>query len=87
MKFKTYKMCQSCGMPIKKDPQFGGTNLDGSRSNMYCSYCYQNGEFIFKSTVKEMQIFCKEKMMEQGTSKFIAWMFTRGIPRLERWKK
>jgi hypothetical protein len=37
--------------------------------------------------IKEMQIFCKEKMMEQGTSKFIAWMFTRGIPRLERWKK
>ncbi|WP_299124303.1 zinc ribbon domain-containing protein [uncultured Winogradskyella sp.] len=86
MKTKTNKFCQSCGMPIKKDPKLGGTNSDGSKNDLYCSYCYQNGEFTFKGTVKEMQDFCKGKMVEQGSSKFLAWLFTRGIPRLERWK-
>lgn len=26
---KTYKNCQSCGMPMKSDPKGGGTNADG----------------------------------------------------------
>ena len=84
---KTYKNCQSCGMPISKDPELGATNLDGTKSNLYCSYCYQNSEFTFKGTMKEMQAFCKEKMREEGFSKFTAWLYTRGIPRLQRWKK
>ena len=30
------KFCQSCGMPIEQDPEKGGTNQDGSKSeNMY----------------------------------------------------
>jgi hypothetical protein len=33
-----------------------------------------------------MQSFCIQKMKEQGMPKFIAWIFTRGIPKLERWK-
>ena len=86
-KIKTNKFCQSCGMPIKSDPQNGGTNADGSKNIIYCSYCYQKGEFLFKGTAKEMQTFCKGKMMEMGVSRFKAWLFTRGIPRLKRWKK
>jgi hypothetical protein len=87
MKTKAYKNCQSCGMPISKDPEKGATNLDGTKSNLYCSYCYQNGEFTFKGTMKEMQIFCKQKMRENGFSKFIALLFTRCIPILHLWKK
>jgi len=34
-----------------------------------------------------MQSFCIQKMKEQGMPKFVAWIFTRGIPKLERWKK
>jgi len=26
-------------------------------------------------------------MVEQGSNKFMAWLFTRGMKRLERWKK
>ena len=29
----------------------------------------------------------KEKMKEQGMNGFVAWIFSRQIPRLERWKK
>jgi hypothetical protein len=81
------KFCQSCGMPMKKDPKNGGTNVNGTQSKLYCSYCYQNGTFMFKGTVEEMQEFCKVKMMEQGSPKWIAWMFTRGMKRLKRWHK
>ena len=83
----TNKFCQSCGMPMKKDPQGGGTNADGSKNTTYCSYCYQNGDFTFHGTVGEFQNFCKEQMIKDGSSKFIAWLFTRGMNRLERWKK
>ena len=39
-------ICQSCGMPLDKDPQKGGTNLDKSRSDKYCSFCFQDGKFV-----------------------------------------
>ncbi len=82
------KNCQSCGMPTSRDPQKGGTEKDGSNSSKYCSYCYQNGTFTSPEidNPKKMQAFCIEKMKEQGMPKFIAWIFTRGIPKLERWK-
>ncbi len=34
---KKYKNCQSCGIPMKKDPELGGTNADDSKSLKYCS--------------------------------------------------
>ena len=81
------KFCQCCGMPMAKDQQGGGTNADGSKNGKYCSYCYQNGEFTFNGTVSEFQEFCRQKMIEHGYSKFMSWMLTRGMKRLERWKK
>ncbi len=81
------KICQSCGMPLKQDPKQGGTNKDGSKSEKYCSYCYQQGKFMDSfQTPQEMQKLCIEKMTEQGTPKFLAWLFTRITPRLERWQ-
>lgn len=85
---KKYKNCQSCGMPLKQDPQKGGTNSDGTKSEIYCSYCYQNGAFTQPDfTVEEMQQFCIEKMKEMKFPGFLAKFFTRGLPKLERWKK
>lgn len=72
---------------MKKDPLHGGTNSDGTKSEMYCSYCYQNGTYTFTGIVEEMQEFCKGKMVEQGSPKWMAWLFTRGMSRLERWRK
>ncbi|MCI5560599.1 MAG: zinc ribbon domain-containing protein [Phocaeicola sp.] len=82
------KICQSCGMPLKRDPQRGGTNADGSLSEKYCSYCYKDGAFIYPcEDVKLFQDKCKEIMVAHGHSKIVAWLFTRGMSRLERWKK
>ena len=84
---KKYKNCQSCAMPLKKDPNGGGTNADGSISTMYCSYCYEKGKFLQPDiTAGEMQAFVKNKMKEMGFPGFLAGFFTKGIPKLERWK-
>ena len=87
---KTYKNCQSCAMPLNKDPKGkgGGTNADGKPSNMYCSFCYEEGKFLQPDiTALEMQAFVKDKLKEMGGfMKLFAGMFSKGIPKLERWK-
>jgi hypothetical protein len=82
-----YKNCQSCGMPMKRDEKGGGTNADGSKSKMYCSKCYEKGNFRDPNmTVDEMKVLVKGKLKEFGFPGFLAGMFTKGIPNLERWK-
>ena len=83
----SYKNCQSCGMPMKKSPHGGGTNADQSISPMYCAYCYENGKFTQPEwSVLQMQDFVKAKMKEMGFPGFLAGFFTKGIPKLERWR-
>ena len=80
------KVCQSCGMPMNKDPQGGGSNFDGSKSTEYCSLCYQHGKFLQPAfTARDMQKFCIEKMADCKMPKLVAWIFTRKIPKLRRW--
>ena len=75
-------------MPMKKDPGNGGTNADGSKSIEFCSYCYEDGTFSSPEidTPQKMQEFCIGKLKEMGTPGFVAWIFTRSIPKLKRWK-
>ncbi|MHB1147935.1 MAG: zinc ribbon domain-containing protein [Lutibacter sp.] len=82
------KICQSCGMPIDKDPNNGRTNADKSKSDRYCSFCYQDGKFTDEG------ITLKEKI-EKNTQISVAMGFTeldarqlaaRVLPNLERWK-
>ena len=86
---KKYTTCQSCGMPLNKDPKGSGTNSEGQPSHKYCSYCYEKGEFLQPDiTVEEMQTFVKGKLKEMGFfMSLFAGFFTKGIPKLERWKK
>lgn len=75
-------------MPLKKDPNGGSTNADGSKNDKYCSYCYDKGDFRWKGDkVDDFQEFCRKMMIESGHNRFMAWLFTRGMGRLERWKK
>ena len=86
---KTYKFCQSCGYPLKKDEKGGGSESDGSISKKYCSMCYENGKFLSPPEVdsgKKMQVLCIQEMKKDGINGIFAWMATRGIPNLKRWK-
>ena len=82
--------CQSCGYPMKKDKKGGGTNADGSKSEMYCSMCYEDGKFLSPpevDTAEKFQAFCIQEMKKDGMNGALAWILTRGIPKLERWQK
>lgn len=84
---KVHKNCQSCGMPLRRDEQGGGTNTDGTKSTVYCSHCYQQGQFTKPDlSVDEMKVLVKGKLKEFGFPGFVAGFFTRNIPTLERWK-
>lgn len=82
------KQCQSCGMPLAKDPGGGGTEQDGSKSETYCSLCYKDGKFVGEDcTVQEMQDIVERAMKMQGfhwpMRKLARWQ----IPHLACWKQ
>jgi len=84
---KVYKIWQSCGMLLKKDILGGGTNADGSKSLMYCSHCYQAGQFTRSDiSAQQMKVFVVGKLAEMKFPRFIAILLAMNIPKLERWK-
>jgi ribosomal protein S26 len=86
---KEYKQCQSCGMPLKKDKKGGGSEKDGTISKIYCSSCYDNGEFKRPHiTVQEMQNLVDEVLRkEMKWWKIFRRLAIAQIPSLERRKK
>lgn len=76
-------------MPLESDPKRGGTNLDKSKSDQYCSFCYQNGKFLDEGITledkieKNVQIAVAKMNMPENKARLMA----EGIlPTLERWK-
>jgi len=85
---KSFKNCQSCGMPLARDKRGGGTNADGSKNAMYCSHCYEAGKFTLPDiTAEQMRARVKGKLKEVGFPGFVAGILTRRIPKLERWRQ
>jgi len=84
MEPKTF--CQSCGMPIDHF-SLRGTEADGAMSAEYCTYCYQQGQFINpEMTLDEMKSFVKNIMEEKRISPFIAKQAVDALPGLKRWR-
>ena len=80
--------CQSCAMPMDKTELFG-TNKDETRSNGYCTFCFQNGKFTEpEMTMQQMVDKCvrimvqRNIMVEEDARKLMAG----AIPNLKRWK-
>ena len=82
------KICQSCGMPLQKEEDFG-TNADGSKSKEYCFHCFQNGKFLDEGITLEEKINKNVKFaVQMGMSELEARkMATDVLPKLKRWKK
>lgn len=87
------KFCQSCGMPLMKDEDFG-TNADGSANQDYCRYCYQNGKFLQDCTMEEMIEHCSQfvdevnKQMPKPLTREEYKKMMRGyFPQLKRWRE
>ena len=77
---QTNKNCESCLMPLAKDPKQSG-------SDKYCSYCFKDGKLIYEGTdVKEFQTHAYKGMIEGGMNKYQAKFFTWLIRFAPRWK-
>jgi hypothetical protein len=83
------RQCQSCGMPLitEKAGDCRGTEADGSKSEKWCSLCYENGAFIGGDyTLEQMIQIVDSALKEQKSSAMMRWMAKKQIPRLERWR-
>ncbi|MBU3734905.1 MAG: hypothetical protein FGM60_04775 [Candidatus Planktophila sp.] len=83
------KQCQSCGMPLitKKAGDCRGSESDGSKSEKWCSLCYQNGAFIGgECSLEQMIEIVDSALKEQGSSAVFRWMAKKQLPQLERWR-
>lgn len=83
------QFCQSCSMPMEKQEDFG-TDADGSKSEDYCRFCFQRGEFTEPNiTMEEMidrvaAVMTTEVKMPEAQAKEVA---KTSIPKLKRWAR
>lgn len=87
------RQCQSCGVMLDSD-EIKGNEADGSKSEHYCSYCFQNGRFAHNISMEEMaehnlrdlDSWNRETGLnlskEQAKAQLLSF-----LPTLERWKK
>lgn len=83
------KQCQSCGMPLqsKKAGDGRGSESDGTKSEIWCSLCYEGGEFINpNTTLDEMKQIVENALKEQGSGRIMRWLARKQLPSLARWK-
>ena len=81
-------VCQSCAMPMNWSEVFG-TNADGSKSEEFCTFCFQKGTFTAPDiTVQEMidkciSILTQQKAVPEEQARAL---MIKTIPDLKRWK-
>lgn len=80
--------CQSCGMPMQKNEDFG-TNTDGSKNEDYCHFCYKDGKFTDEGITMEEKIsknieMAKKMGVPEERAREVA---NNTIPKLKRWKR
>ena len=80
--------CQCCSMPIP-DESLHGTEADGSPSDHYCKWCYQEGDFTAKGVDMDEFIEATAQMeadaMGISREEAVSLMATL-LPHLDRWK-
>ncbi len=80
------KFCQSCSMPLD-NAGIMGTEKDGTPSQEYCIYCYQNGAFVAPDmTLPEMTTIVKREMEKRNIDAGTISMAVSSLPHRKRWK-
>lgn len=81
------KACQSCGMPLKHEDQYG-TDEQHGKTDEYCKYCYKEGAFIQPNlTMEQMIQQCVPILAGEGMREEEATLMLRNhLPNLKRWR-
>ncbi|WP_264229573.1 zinc ribbon domain-containing protein [Acholeplasma laidlawii] len=81
-------ICQCCGMPLDNDDVTISKELDGSYNELYCKWCYSDGEFIYKSLEQLVDFLVPHlSNMHKQDPKKIKEYVESYLPKLEMWKK
>ena len=85
---QTNILCQSCSMPLDSEQLFG-TEKSGEKSQDYCRYCYEAGEFKEPNlSLEEMIAICIPHMEAGGMkAKEAETILRETLPFLKRWRK
>ncbi|MGB9177525.1 MAG: zinc ribbon domain-containing protein [Methanoregula sp.] len=88
MEFPQGSVCQSCGMPLENDEDFG-TKKDGSKSEDYCFHCFQEGTFLDEGITLKEKIEKNVKLgVQMGMPEDVARQMGENIlPMLKRWQE
>jgi len=82
---ETQTLCQSCGMPLD-EPEFFGTESDGTLNTEYCLDCYVDGSYrdqdMTLDEMKELIISDMERMQESAEK---IDNVVRNLETLKRW--
>lgn len=79
------QFCQSCTMPIE-NVNDRGTEKDGSISNDYCKFCYQNGLFTEpEMTLEQMKTEVEYQMKKRDMPDTLLQKALTLLPLLKRW--
>lgn len=81
--------CQCCSMPIPQ-PELHGTEADGTVSEHYCKWCYQDGEFTAKGV--DMDEFIEATAQLEAdvlgvTREEAVSLMGTLLPHLQRWEE
>ncbi|MCC3381443.1 zinc ribbon domain-containing protein [Paenibacillus farraposensis] len=81
------KICQSCGMPLEHEEQYG-TDAQHAKTDEYCKYCYKEGVFVQPDlTMEEMIQQCVPILVREGMQAEEADTMLRNyLPNLKRWR-
>lgn len=75
------KNCESCLMPLAKDP-------DSKEGDRYCSFCFKNGKLTYEgSAFQEFQRLSYQGMISNGMNPIKARIFAWSMRFAPRWKK
>jgi hypothetical protein len=82
---EAYLNCQSCGTPLNR-PERLGTEKDGSKSTIYCDYCYRDGEFTYPGmTLEEMKDHLEKELQKIEAPANVLASTLKRLPNLSRW--
>lgn len=77
------KICQSCGKELTKENR--GSELNNGFSEIYCNYCFDNGEFRENINLEEMQNRVRLSLVKTPMPKYVKDNIVSNIKKLKRW--
>ena len=80
--------CQCCGTPFSVPNMENGTDADGTQNPQYCKWCYDEGEFTYKTMDDVIETSAPYLVQATGMSLDEAVSFMGALlPTLGHWKK